>query len=405
VIDAFFMNLQSFHRREFLRFMAASPLAAYAFAQDSTPAITHAKDALSVMDFEPLAHKALPPAHWGYLSGGVDDDLTLRMNREAFTHYQLRARRLVDVTTADLKIDVFGATWDMPIYVSAVGAQQAFHPDGELATARAAKAQKAMQMLSTVSSKSVEDVARALGTPPWYQLYMPSNWSDTEKMVQRVEAAGCPVLVWTIDLLAGRNAETTARLARQDTRECMSCHVTQPIGGSTVVRNRLRPMFAGLSGEMNPPGADWTYVDRLKKMTKMKVILKGIDTAEDAKLAMDHGADGVIVSNHGGRATETGRGTIDILPQVVDALRGRIPVFVDGGFRRGSDIYKALAIGARAVGIGRPYIYGLSAFGSDGVERVLEILRAELTLTMRQCGTPSISKITRAAILRQGVAL
>jgi isopentenyl diphosphate isomerase/L-lactate dehydrogenase-like FMN-dependent dehydrogenase len=262
-----------------------------------------------------------------------------------------------------------------------------------------------MQMLSTVSSKSVEDVAKALGTPPWYQLYMPTSWPDTEKMVQRVEAAGCPVLVWTIDLLAGRNAETTARLARQDTRDCMSCHVTQPIGGSTVVRNRLRPMFAGLSGEMNPPAADWTYVDRLKKMTKMKVLLKGIDTAEDARLAMDHGADGVIVSNHGGRATETGRATIDILPQVVDVLRGRIPVFVDGGFRRGTDIYKALAIGARAVGIGRPYIYGLSAFGSEGVERVLEILRAELTLTMRQCGTPAISKITRASILRQGSPL
>jgi isopentenyl diphosphate isomerase/L-lactate dehydrogenase-like FMN-dependent dehydrogenase len=137
----------------------------------------------------------------------------------------------------------------------------------------------------------------------------------------------------------------------------------------------------------------------------MKLLLKGIDTADDAKLAMDHGADGVIVSNHGGRATETGRATIDILPQVVDALRGRIPVFVDGGFRRGTDIYKALAIGARAVGIGRPYIYGLSAFGTEGVERVLEILRAELTLTMRQCGTPSISKITRAAILRQGLTL
>lgn len=399
------MNRLSFYRREFLRFMAASPLAAYAFAQDSVPSITRAKDALSVMDFEPLAHKALPPAHWGYLAGGVDDDLTLRMNREAFAHFQLRARRLVDTTTTDLKTDVFGATWDMPIYVSAVGSQVAFHPDGELATARAAKAQKTMQMLSTVSSKSVEDVAKALGTPPWYQLYMPTTWPDTEKMVQRVEAAGCPVLVWTIDLLAGRNAETTSRLARQDTRDCMSCHITPPIGGSTVIRNRARPMFAGLTGEMNPPAADWTYVDRLKKMTKMKLVLKGIDTAEDAKLAMEHGADGVIVSNHGGRATETGRGTIDILPQVVDVLRGRIPVFVDGGFRRGTDIYKALAIGAKAVGIGRPYIYGLASFGPEGVERVLEILRAELTLIMRQCGTPSIAKITRASVLRQGSPL
>jgi isopentenyl diphosphate isomerase/L-lactate dehydrogenase-like FMN-dependent dehydrogenase len=399
------MNIQNFHRREFLRFLAASPFAMTALAQDSAPVITSAKDAFSVMDFEPLAHKALPPAHWGYLSGGVDDDLTVRMNREAFAHYQIRARRLVDVSKTDLKINVFGATWDMPIYVSAVGAQQAFHVDGELATARAAKAQKAMQMLSTVASKSVEDVAKALGTPPWYQLYMPVTWPETEKMVQRAESAGCPVLVWTIDLLGGRNAETTARLARQDNRQCLSCHVTQPIGGSTVERNRLRPMFAGLSGEMNPSAADWSYVDRLKKITKMKLLLKGIDTAEDAKLALEHGVDGVIVSNHGGRSMETGRGTIDILPEIVDALRGRIPVFVDGGFRRGSDVYKALAIGAHAVGIGRPYIYGLSAFGQEGVERVLEILRAELTLTMRQCGTPAIAKITRSAILRQGAAL
>ncbi len=399
------MSSISRRRREFLRFLAASPFAARAFAQDSASAIARAKDALSVMDFEPLARKALPPAHWGYLAGGVDDDLTLRMNREAFSRYQLRARRLVDVTRADLEIDVFGATWDMPIYVSAVGSQRAFHPEGELATARAAKAQRAMQMLSTVASTSVEDVAKALGTPPWYQLYIPTNWSDTERMVKRAEAAGCPVLAWTIDLLTGRNAETTARLARQDARDCMSCHVTPPIGGSTTLRNRTRPMFAGLSGEMNPPYADWTYVDRLKKMTSMKLLLKGIDTAEDATLALEHGADGVIVSNHGGRATETGRGTIDILPEVVDAVRGRIPVFVDGGFRRGSDIYKALAIGARAVGIGRPYVYGLSAFGQEGVERVLEILRAELTLTMRQCGTPSIAKVTRAAVLRQGAPL
>ena len=156
---------------------------------------------------------------------------------------------------------------------------------------------------------------------------------------------------------------------------------------------------------MNPPGADWSYVDRLKKMTGMKLVLKGIDTGEDAKLAREHGADGVIVSNHGGRATETGRGTMDILPEVVDAVGGQIPVFVDGGFRRGTDVLKALAIGARAVGIGRPYIWGLSSFGQEGVERVLEILRAELTLTMRQCGIPSVAQITRASVLNRGAKL
>ena len=392
-------------RREFLRFLAGSPLAAAVTAQEPAPATASARDALNVMDFEPLARQALPPAHWGYLATGVDDDLTLRMNREAMAHYQLRARRLVDVAKIDLRTEVFGADWDMPIYMSAVSGQRAFHADGELATARAAKARKTTQMLSTRSSTSVEDVAKALGAAPWYQLYMPTSWGDTEKLVRRVEAAGCTVLAWTIDTLGGRNTETAARFARMDKGDCLSCHATHPITGSVLQSNRSKPMFAGLSGEMNPPGADWTYVDRLKKMTRMKLLLKGIETGEDAALARQHGVDGVIVSNHGGRATETGRGTMDILPEVVDAVGGRIPVFVDGGFRRGTDVLKALAVGAHAVGIGRPYIWGLASFGQEGVERVLEILRAELALTMRQCGIPSIARITRSAVLKGGVRL
>ena len=393
------------NRRRFLQFLAASPVAVQALAQDPTLIIARPKDALNVMDFEPAARKALAPAHWGYMATGVDDDKTLRMNREAFDHYQLRARRLVDVTHADLKTEVFGAMWDTPIYISAVGSQKAFHPDGEIATARAAKAKKTMQMLSTVSSVSVEEVGKALGTAPWYQLYMPTTWDDTEKMVKRAEAAGCPVLAWTIDLLAGRNTETATRFTRTDQRDCLTCHTSSPTSGSNIQRNLQRPMFAGLSGGMNPPGATWSYVERLKKMTRMKLVLKGIDTAEDAKLARENGADGLVVSNHGGRSTETGRGTIDILPEVVDAVGRQFPVFVDGGFRRGSDVYKALAIGARAVGIGRPYIYGLSAFGQEGVEQILDIFRAELTLTMRQCGTPSIAQIGRTSILRNGVPL
>jgi 4-hydroxymandelate oxidase len=392
----------TYDRRRFLRFLAASPLAAGAWAQDAAVPITRPEDALDVMDFEPLARKALAPAHWGYMATGVDDDKTLRMNREAFDHYQLRARRLVDVTQADLKTEVFGAMWDTPIYVSAVGSQKAFHPEGEIATARAAKARKTMQMLSTVTSVAVEEVGKALGTAPWYQLYMPTTWDDTTKMVERAEAAGCPVLAWTIDLLAGRNTETATRFSRADQRDCLTCHTTSPRAGGNTQSNRGKPMFAGLAGTMNPPEANWSYVERLKKMTRMKLLLKGIDTAEDAKLAREHGADGVIVSNHGGRSTETGRGTIDILPEVVDAVGPQFPVFVDGGFRRGSDVYKALAIGARAVGIGRPYIYGLSAFGQPGVERVLDIFRAELSLTMRQCGTPSIPQIGRTSILRAG---
>jgi 4-hydroxymandelate oxidase len=385
-------------RREFLRFLAGSPL--LALAQEPS-----ANGALSVMDFEALAHKALPPAHWGYMSTGVDDDVTVRMNREAMGHYQLRARRLVGVDKPDLSFELFGRKWHSPIYFSAVSSQRAFHPEGELATARAAKSRNVVQMLSTVTSTPVEDVGKALGEPPWYQLYLPTKWEDTEKLVRRVEAAGCQVLVWTIDTLGGRNAETATRLARTDTRNCQSCHPSGTDVNQGVLRNRTKPMFAGLSGEMNPAFADWTYLDRLKKMTRMKVLLKGIDTAEDAVLAREHGADGVVVSNHGGRATDTGRGTIDILPEVVDAAGGRIPVFVDGGFRRGTDVFKALALGAKAVGIGRPYVWGLAAFGQAGVERVIDILRAELIMTMRNCGVPSAAKFTRDAVLRNGVRL
>lgn len=372
------------NRRNFLRFLAASPLFAPAFAEE--PASP--KDVLEVMDLEEVAHRKLPPAHWGYMSSGVDDDLTLKANIAAFKRIQLRPRRLVDVAKTDTRVEVFGATWESPMYLSAVGGHRMFHPDGELATARAARAKKTTQMLSTQASIGVEDVAQALGTAPWYQLYIPARWDETEKLIRRVEAAGCPVVAWTIDGLGGRNLETSARLARTDTRNCASCH-----------ENRVKPMLRGIESGLNPRGATWEWVDRLKKMTKMKLVLKGLDGREDAKLAVEHGVDGIVVSNHGGRATETLRPTIECLPEVLDAVGGRIPVFVDGGFRRGTDIYKALALGARAVGLGRAYIYGLTAFGQEGVERVLDILNAELQMTMRQCGAPSIGQIRRSDVV------
>jgi 4-hydroxymandelate oxidase len=389
-------------RREFLRFLASSPLLAAEkdFSSSPTP-----KEALAVMDFEPLARKALSPAHWGYLSTGVDDDVTLRANREAMTHYQLRARRLRGVEKPELKTEVFGMTWDMPIYLSAVGSQKMFNAEGEKATARAARAQRLTQMLSTVTSTPVEEVSEALGSAPWFQLYSQGRPADTDKLVKRVEDAGCPVMIWTVDVLGGRNAETGIRFARLDSNNCLSCHVSHPITGMRSQLARKKPMFVGSSGEYNPGWANWNDFDRLRKMTKMKLVIKGIDTGEDASLACERGADGVVVSNHGGRATETGRGTIDVLPEVVDAVGGKIPVFVDGGFRRGSDVFKALAIGARAVGIGRPYIWGLTAFGQPGVERVVEIMRDELIMTMRGCGVASIRQLTRDYVLRNGTRL
>ena len=393
-----------FHsRRDFLRFLAASPLLAgspavlQALSQASlNDVIGSPADALSVLDFEAAARKALPPAHWGYMTTGVDDDATLRANREGFAHYQIRPRRLVDVRKVDTTTELFGSTWGTPIVLAPVGGHKMFNPEGEIAVARAAKAKGHLQILSTVTTSSVEDVIAARGGPIWYQLYPTSSWDVRLKIVKRAEAAGCPVLVLTVDLSGGRNLETADRFKKLDTRRCESCH--EP--GPTAVYKR-RPMFDGIDMKgvgVNDAALTWDDVKRLKDSMKMKLVVKGIETHEDAELCLKSGVDGIIVSNHGGRATETGRATIDILPEVVQAVGGRIPVLVDGGFRRGTDIFKALALGARAVVVGRPYIWGLSAFGQPGVEAVLDILSRELQLIMRQSGVRAIRDIGAAYV-------
>jgi 4-hydroxymandelate oxidase len=394
---------QAKNRRRFLKFLATSPLAtpapleawqSAAQAPANALELKTAKDAFSVMDFEAMARRVLPVAHYGYMASGVDDDLTLRANVEGYKKIALRPRRLVDVSKTDIKTTIFGATWDMPIFICPTGGQRMFHPDGELATARAAKAKNALQILSTVTSVSYEEVSQARTQPVWYQLYAPAKWEDDETLIKRVEAAGCPVLVLTIDLFGGRNTETYRRARRADTRDCSACHMGEP-----GTRLDDRPMFRGIEARINPSFADWNFVDRLKKATRMKLVLKGIESGDDARLAVEHGVDAVLVSNHGGRAAETLRGTIETLPEVVDAVRGRIPVFLYGGIRRGTDVYKALALGAAAVGIGRPYLWGLAAFGQAGVEQVLDILRAELTMTMRQMGTPTLAQITKSSLI------
>jgi isopentenyl diphosphate isomerase/L-lactate dehydrogenase-like FMN-dependent dehydrogenase len=361
------------------------------------PGIIAAPDqALNVSDFEACARKAIPPAHFGYLSTGVDDDRTLRENHEAFSRIKLRARRLVDVSHIETTTDLFGVNWATPIFICPCGSQKAFHPEGELATARASASRKTLQVLSTVSSVGVEDVSHAAGRPVWQQLYPTTSWVVMEGIVKRAEAAGCPVLVITIDLPAGRNTETATRFKALDSRKCVTCHSAPPLSGR-------RPMFEGLDTKdlkIYNPRFTWESVRRVKAMTRMKIVLKGIVTAEDAKLAVDQGVEGIIVSNHGGRAEESGRATVDCLPEVMEAVRGATPVLLDGGIRRGTDIFKALALGARAVGIGRPYLWGLGAFGQPGVERVLDILRTELELVMAQCGARSIREINPSYISR-----
>ncbi len=391
------------HRRAFLKFLAGSPYVAamgglHAFAQrapELAEVITDPKQALNVMDFEEAAHRKVLPGHWAYMASGVDDDRTLRANHDGYLHIQLRPRRLRDATKVDLRTELFGTMYNSPIFTCPTGGEGSFHPDGELAVARATKARGTLQMLATGTSNAVEDVNGAHGRPVWFQLYAPTKWEACEKIVKRVEAAGCPVILLTVDNTTGRNSETFLRTRPKDSSTCVMCH------DATGPTQRDRKMYKGIDmtgvGGQNP-GMTWEFVDRLRKAVTGKLFIKGIDTREDARLCLEHGIDGILVSNHGGRSTETLRPTIQALPEVVTEVNGRIPVFVDGGVRRGTDAFKALALGATAVGIGRPMLWGLGAFGQAGVDRVLEILQGELKLAMGNCGTQNIAAINRSYV-------
>ncbi len=395
-------------RRALLRFLAASPLLAgswpFAKAAGTAPRLTSAAEALDVFELRDLAQQLVPPAHWGYLQSGVDGDVTLRANEAAFSRYELRGRRFVDVSHVDLSTTVLGTHVASPVFYCPIGSLRAFHPDGELAVAAAAKARGALQILSTQSSYSLEAVTAARGAPVWFQLYTTNRFEVTRKLLKRAESAGCPVVAVTVDLPAGRNTETAARLRREDTRDCSACH-TVDAHGNPRLNLAAEPMFQGIDTHglaLTSPSLTWDFIKRLKDATTLKVVIKGIEAGADAELAVEHGADGIIVSNHGGRALESGRATLESLPEVVRGAAGRIPVLMDGGVRRGTDVYKALALGASAVGIGRPYAWGLAAFGQSGVERVLEILNLEFRLAMVGCGARSVREISADSIIARG---
>jgi isopentenyl diphosphate isomerase/L-lactate dehydrogenase-like FMN-dependent dehydrogenase len=403
-------NFDATSRRRLLQFLAAGPLLAHgALAQGLRPEnpaewaprdldklIADPTQALDVFDFEPVMKKNVPPAHFGYMATGVDDELTLRANRKGFRKFELRPRRLTDVSKIDMRADILGITYDSPIVIAPAGSNRAFHPDAEVAVAKAAKAGDHLQILSTVATTSIEDAIAARGAPVWFQLYTTQRWKIAEALVKRAEAAGAPVIAVTLDVRSSAKWETFVRLRRTDTRDCGSCH------GLNDYLSR-KPNFSdidlgGVSGTV-VTNLTWDMIKRLRDTIKAKLVLKGILTHEDAKLATEAGIDAVIVSNHGGRVEDGVGATIDVLAEIV-AAAGSMPVLVDSGFRRGSDIVKALAIGAKAVCIGRPYLWGLGAFGQPGVERVLTILRAETRATMAQIGAASLEGLTPAMVKR-----
>jgi 4-hydroxymandelate oxidase len=402
-------------RRGFLRMLAASPLLASstallggdksifrylnALGEGGSAAITEAGQALDVMDFEPLARKALPPAHFGYIATGVDGDATIQANRDGFQKIQIRSRRLVNVEKVDTSVRVFGATWPTPIFLCPVSSMRAFHPDGEVAVARAAKAKDHLQILSTVATSSIEEVTAARGAAVWQQLYPTNVWEVTRGIMKRAEAAGSPVLVLTVDLQNDSNRETQVRAERVDTRDCSNCHDRSSFKGYVSRKPAFDKLDVSKVTGLHLTSMNWDFVKRLKDSTSMKLVVKGIVTREDAQLAVGHGVDGIIISNHGGRAEDSLRSTIECLPEVVQGAGGKIPVMIDSGFLRGTDVFKALALGATAVGIGRPQAWGLAAFGQPGVEAVLTIFQREIEAMMRQAGTPSVAAITRSFVV------
>lgn len=407
-------------RRSLLRFLLSSPLllsprpvAAFErllaavgdgelSAEESRAIITAAGEAIDVFDFEPVAERRLSPAHYTYLSMGVQHEVTLRANRSAFDDFPLRPRRLVDTRELDTATEILGTTLSCPIILAPAGSQKTFHPEGEVAVARAARAQDHLQILSTGTSMSMDEVIEARGAPIWFQLYTAGVWPVTRMQLRDAERAGCPAVVLTVDVMASvlnQNRDRIRRFRRADNPGCQTCHQStfdRVVRGAVKVASSvgwdLEKTFANLMI------LDWDYVDRIRDATSMKLLLKGIQTREDARLSIEHGVDGIVVSNHGGRAEDSGLATIEALPAIVEEVNGRIPILIDSGFRRGTDFFKALALGADAVCVGRPYLWGLSAFGQEGVEMVLEILRSELETIMKGMGTADLASITRSHI-------
>jgi 4-hydroxymandelate oxidase len=352
---------------------------------------------LNLTELEQIAKARLPQMAWDYYSSGADDERALRRNVDAFGELALHYRVLVDVAVRSLDTTVLGERVAMPILVAPTAFHRLAHEDGELASVRAAGEAGTIFTLSTLSNTAIEQVTAAATGPVWFQLYVYRDRAATEALVRRVEAAGATALVLTVDapLLGRRERDVRNQFA-------LPPHLTienmLPVGYAHVPKQRAESGLAAYFADLLDPTLTWSAVDWLRSLTSLPIIVKGIVRADDAKRAIDHGASAVIVSNHGGRQLDASPATIEVLPRIVEAVAGRGEVLLDGGVRRGTDIVKALALGARAVLVGRPVLWGLVAGGQHGVATALGMLRRELDLAMALCGCPTIASITRDLI-------
>jgi 4-hydroxymandelate oxidase len=351
---------------------------------------------INLFDYEPLAKARLEPSAYDYYAGGSEDEVTLRENRAAYSRIRLRPRMLVGVGQIELATTVLGTPISLPVMVPPVAFHGLAHADGEVATARGAGAAGTLMVVSTPANRSLEEVAEAATGPLWFQLYVYKDRAVSESLVRRAEAAGYRALVLTVDLpvLGRREADLRNGFG-------LPAHLRQ---GNFTGRDEVRPTAPGASGLAQAvtaeydPSLTWDALAWLHSLTQLPIVVKGILTGEDATRAVEHGADAVAVSNHGGRQLDTAVSSIEALPEVVEAVAGRCEVYVDGGIRRGTDVLKALALGARAVCVGRPVIWGLAVAGEEGVQHVLELLRHELELDMALAGCPTLQSIDRSLV-------
>jgi isopentenyl diphosphate isomerase/L-lactate dehydrogenase-like FMN-dependent dehydrogenase len=351
---------------------------------------------VTALDFEPVAYAKVPREAYNYMATAVDGEFTLRRNRQAFEWVELVPRAIADVSSVNASTEVLGLKMDYPIMVAPSAAHGQLHPDGELATHRGATAAGTPMIVSINASFPIDKIAAAAKGPMWWQLYARDTEDGNRELIERAQEAGCRAIVLTVD----------SHYLSLRPRAMHDRNLAGGGGGPANTNPRRGRRVAGEPSQMdNPYGArgqtpyvDWSTVDQLRTITKLPLLLKGILIGEDAKEATNHGVNGVIVSNHGARYLDYAPSTLEVLPEIVDAVGGKIPVLIDSGFRRGSDVLKALALGAKAVCLGRVPRWGLGAYGAPGVQRVLEILQTELRLAMATSGYATLDAVSRNGV-------
>ncbi len=379
-------------------FLAASPLV----RGQQDPFRDHSRvpamdELVTALDFEPVAYAKLPREAYDYTSLGVDGEFTLRRNRQVFDWVELVPRGVVDVSAVKTSTEVLGTKMAFPILIAPSASHGQLHPEGEMATHQAATAAANTPMIISINASfPIDKIAAAATGPIWYQLYARPTVDENRELLESAQAAGCRAVAVTADVQIGSLRERALHYR----------HLSGETGGRARGRAARGRQGGGQPQDPNAkywvsgqtPWLDWKLMDAIRPYIKVPLLAKGILSAEAAKACVEHGLDGIIVSNHGGRELDYSPSTLEVLAEVVDAVQGRVPVIVDGGFRRGSDVLKALALGAKAVGLGRVPRWGLAAYGPAGAQRVLEIIQTELLLAMAATGRPTLDSIDRSLV-------